>query len=282
MPCIGANGERCASRLENLQLLCPDCHSQTDNYAGRNRPRNQSQTELVSGRVRVLGLPIETPYAVLGRAASDLGAVARMARAAPVQLERLLQLGEEIASTGHRVLAIAERLDQRAEAILAMGERIEARADGILTIGEVLDARADSIVELGERLDQRAGALIELGERMGTVGDRVDTHGAAIVDSANRVADTGNELIGVLPALERAVAMATPLEGAIDRFGRLVDRLPGGAPRRRPEALSTAPDRSAIEANVVAEPRTAARGPTRNPAPRQSVPPARPPRRTDG
>ena len=26
------------NRLENLEFLCPNCHSQTDNFAGRNRP----------------------------------------------------------------------------------------------------------------------------------------------------------------------------------------------------------------------------------------------------
>jgi len=27
-------------RLANLQLLCPNCHSQTENFAGRNRGRS--------------------------------------------------------------------------------------------------------------------------------------------------------------------------------------------------------------------------------------------------
>lgn len=31
------NGRGHDNRLENLQLLCPNCHSQTDNFAGRNR-----------------------------------------------------------------------------------------------------------------------------------------------------------------------------------------------------------------------------------------------------
>jgi hypothetical protein len=31
------NGVRDDNRLENLQLLCPNCHSQTDNFAGRRR-----------------------------------------------------------------------------------------------------------------------------------------------------------------------------------------------------------------------------------------------------
>lgn len=33
------NGDRHDNRLENLQLLCPNCHSQTDNWGGRNRRR---------------------------------------------------------------------------------------------------------------------------------------------------------------------------------------------------------------------------------------------------
>jgi 5-methylcytosine-specific restriction endonuclease McrA len=34
------NGIRDDNRLENLQLLCPNCHSQTDTFAGRNgRPQ---------------------------------------------------------------------------------------------------------------------------------------------------------------------------------------------------------------------------------------------------
>jgi 5-methylcytosine-specific restriction endonuclease McrA len=33
------NGDGKDNRLENLMLLCPNCHSQTDNFAGRNRGR---------------------------------------------------------------------------------------------------------------------------------------------------------------------------------------------------------------------------------------------------
>lgn len=155
--------------------------------------------------VRLFGLPIDPPQVVLQRIASDLSAVARLARAAPRQFDRMLELGEEIAIIGREVLQIAERLDRRAEAIMI----------------------------LGEQLDGRAAELIELGGEMQALGHRIDDRGAEIVDSAARVAETGGELIGVLPALERAIEMTTPLEGAIDRFGRLVDRLPGGASRRR-------------------------------------------------
>ena len=102
---------------------------------------------------------------------------------------------------------------------------------------------------LGERLDRLAGELLEMGGHMQTLGEQVDARGAEIVDRAGRVVETGSELIAVLPTLERALDMATPLEGAIDRFGRFVDRLPGGqrpapeapAPRRGPPCRPTSP-----------------------------------------
>lgn len=30
------NGDRTDNRIENLQILCPNCHAQTDNYRGKN------------------------------------------------------------------------------------------------------------------------------------------------------------------------------------------------------------------------------------------------------
>ncbi len=35
------NGDRLDNRLENLELLCPNCHSQTDTYSGRNGQRRR-------------------------------------------------------------------------------------------------------------------------------------------------------------------------------------------------------------------------------------------------
>jgi DNA-binding CsgD family transcriptional regulator/5-methylcytosine-specific restriction endonuclease McrA len=42
------NGDRHDNRLENLELLCPNCHSQTDTYAGRNGARGTNRPELLS------------------------------------------------------------------------------------------------------------------------------------------------------------------------------------------------------------------------------------------
>jgi hypothetical protein len=52
------------------------------------------------------------------------------------------------------------------------------------------------------------------------------------------VADVAEELVTALPALEKAIELAVPLEGAIERIGRLVDRLPAPKAQRRAASAS--------------------------------------------
>ena len=40
------NGDGIDNRLENLQLLCPNCHSQTENWGGRGRKRDAAPATL--------------------------------------------------------------------------------------------------------------------------------------------------------------------------------------------------------------------------------------------
>lgn len=40
------NGNHYDNRLENLQILCPNCHAKTDNYRGRNSNRNTTPENL--------------------------------------------------------------------------------------------------------------------------------------------------------------------------------------------------------------------------------------------
>ncbi len=154
-----------------------------------------------------MALRLPSPFAVAGRLISDAGAIVDFVRWAPSRIDRVLALAEELTEIGSAVLAAAEAFDRRFEAMTSVGED----------------------------LDRRLAELIELGESMRELGYRFDSRGGELVERANRVAETGEELIASLPAFERAVEMATPLEGAIDRFGRFVDLLPGGTARRRAE-----------------------------------------------
>ena len=39
------DGNHSNNHLENLQILCPNCHSQTDNYAGKSSRKNKNESE---------------------------------------------------------------------------------------------------------------------------------------------------------------------------------------------------------------------------------------------
>ncbi|MGH7716883.1 MAG: HNH endonuclease signature motif containing protein [Vulcanimicrobiaceae bacterium] len=41
------NGIREDNRIENLRMLCPNCHSQTDTFASRNRNRQKNHSRVV-------------------------------------------------------------------------------------------------------------------------------------------------------------------------------------------------------------------------------------------
>ena len=80
-----------------------------------------------------------------------------------------------------------------------------------------------------------ARKLLVLGQDIRDLGGHIDETGAEIVERAGQVVGVAGELITLLPAMERAIDLASPLGGAIDRFGRIVDRFPGAPPPRRRE-----------------------------------------------
>jgi hypothetical protein len=169
--------------------------------------------------MRVLGVPIPTPRAAASRVFTDALALERLVRTVPDQLERGIRIGGELVAVGHQLVESGNRLDDRAA----------------------------SFNELGERLDAHAAQLIELGRRIGDVGERVDDTGAEIVDRAGQVVGAAADMIALLPAMERAVDLASPLGGAIDRFGRIVDRFPGGSPPRQRDPVKTPDDQAEEE-----------------------------------
>lgn len=47
------NGDNTDNRLENLQLLCPNCHSYTDNYGGKNQKINTKVKPNIENRKQI-------------------------------------------------------------------------------------------------------------------------------------------------------------------------------------------------------------------------------------
>ena len=156
--------------------------------------------------MNILGVPIDLPTRVVGRALSDLGELARVARDVPSRLD-------DVQRRLDRALEVAETIDRRMERVLEIGERV--------------DARAAAVLDLGERIDARGTAMVELGEQLLEVGTLANERAVLMTETAHEVAVRGAEVAAALPTLERAVAIATPLEGTVERLGRVVDRLPG-------------------------------------------------------
>ncbi len=48
------NGVHNDNRIENLQILCPNCHSQTETYAGKNANREECLTTKTVGRKKAI------------------------------------------------------------------------------------------------------------------------------------------------------------------------------------------------------------------------------------
>jgi hypothetical protein len=135
----------------------------------------------------------------------------------PLALARALDDLHTLARLGTDLMDRLDHIEQRADAAVELLERLESRADEVLALGASIDARGESIVELGDRLE--------------ALGKQVYQQGELIEKRAAEVAERGGELVATLPTLEAAVALVTPLEGAVERLGRMVDRLPGGARR---------------------------------------------------
>jgi len=127
------------------------------------------------------------------------------------------------------VLRALDDLHAIAEAARALPDHVA----GLETRLERIEAQFDGVSELGERIEERAGEIIVLGGTLQQLAGEVLEEARVMAIRAQAVADVGSQVVASLPALERAVTMATPLEGAVERVGRLVDRLPGGRPPER-------------------------------------------------
>lgn len=113
-----------------------------------------------------------------------------------------------------RALDDLHAIAQAAAGLEAIERRINERLATLVLLGESVDERLAQVLELGDRIDERAAGILTTGER--------------VEQAARDVTIVGRQIADALPVLHRAITIAEPLEGAVERLGRIVDRLPGG------------------------------------------------------
>ncbi len=161
----------------------------------------------------------------LARALDDLHALARGAREIPAVEARLT---ERFDALDRR----ADGVERQLAAALELGERILGLGERIAELGERVEARGGDLVAAADRADVLAQSVVGSAERLEALGREVLAQGEVIERRAAEVAAAGTDVATAIPTLRRAVELTTPLEGAVERLGRFVDRLPGGGERR--------------------------------------------------
>ena len=127
----------------------------------------------------------------------------------------------------HAIAEAARRLPAIEANLTRQFEVLNGQADSIIALG-------DRIVGLGERIESLGGRLVERSGELLARSDEVMEESERVRASAHEVSVRGAEVAAALPTLQQIATTTEPLQGAIERFGRMVDRLPGGDRERRP------------------------------------------------
>jgi hypothetical protein len=144
--------------------------------------------------------------------------------AIPNPLEIFTRQAEALADAINSVLDPARQLAYAAPRALERLEAIERRADRLIELGETVTAQADRVITLAESLDEKSTRMLNSGDAMMHEAQRM-------IEQAVEVNARAAELIAALPLVEQGLAMVRPLEGAVERLGRIADRMPGGTKR---------------------------------------------------
>ena len=111
---------------------------------------------------------------------------------------------------------------------------LNGRLEGLEQRADRIEAQLETAIEAALGIERRAAALLEVFERVETHADAAMAQAQLVTERAALVAESGAQVAAALPLLQRAIELSEPLEGAVERLGRIVDRLPGG--RRAPAA----------------------------------------------
>ena len=166
-------------------------------------------------------LDLALPPRLIARALDDLHAIAEAARRLPSieatlteQFEVLNRQADELIRIGTEVIAMGREANAGLSEGVAVGRRLHERGEALLDAGERVLQQGKDVEARAARLDERADEMLAQSER--------------VIDAAREVAERGAEVAAALPTLQQIAATTEPLQPAIERFSRMVDRLPGG------------------------------------------------------
>jgi hypothetical protein len=122
----------------------------------------------------------------------------------------------------HTLAQAAKQVADTLAALERRASRMEAQLEAGIAVARSIDAQGRAAMSTVTQVDER---LLEALSATEVISER-----------ALQIATQATELASALPLLQRAIEMAEPLAGAVERLGRVVDRLPGAPARPRPRA----------------------------------------------
>ncbi|MFN8227449.1 MAG: hypothetical protein U0R18_12130 [Mycobacterium sp.] len=119
-------------------------------------------------------------------------------------------------TTARRVIALASLID-----------RAGSTLDDIAELRRSAEIIAETLSDLGTSaagIDRNAGKIGEEISGLSDAAQGIDTHAQKLVTGID-------ELVAILPTLQRLTEIVDPLDNTVVRLGRFVDRLPGAGRR---------------------------------------------------
>jgi methyl-accepting chemotaxis protein len=117
---------------------------------------------------------------------------------------------------------------RRAVALASLIDRVGSTLDDVAALRRAAEVIAGSMSELGSNIagiDRNAGKIAEEIAGLSIAAQGIDTH-------AEKLASGIDELMVILPTLQRLTEIVDPLDNTVVRLGRFVDRIPGAGRRR--------------------------------------------------
>ncbi|MGK2866564.1 MAG: hypothetical protein ACSLFA_07960 [Mycobacterium sp.] len=119
---------------------------------------------------------------------------------------------------------------RRAAALASLIDRAGSTLDDIAELRRAAQIIAGSLSELGDSaagIDRNASKIADEIAGLSTAAQGIDTH-------AEKLATGIDELMAILPTLQRLTEIVDPLDNTVVRLGKFVDRIPGSGRRRAP------------------------------------------------